>query len=73
MTVRDNVALPLEDLGFADPGKLDFRMNPNAPIFKKVPGFEPIPFEKIGLYVNELRPALPPHPAGNSQPSWGKP
>ena len=73
VTQRDNAALPLDDLGFADPAKLDFRMNANAAVFKKVPGFEPIPFEKIGLYTNELRPALPQHPAGTSKPSWGKP
>ena len=73
VTVKDNATLPIEDLGFADAAKLDFRMNPNAPVFKKVPGFEPIPFEKIGLYTNELRPSLPPHPAGTSKPLWGKP
>ena len=73
VTVRDNATLPLEDLGFADLAKLDLRMNLNAAVFKKVPGFEPIPFEKIGLYTNELRPALPQHPAGTSKPSWGKP
>ena len=73
VTQRDNLALPIEDLGFADAAKLEFRMNASAAVLKKVPGFKPIPFEKIGLYVNELRPVLPSHPAGTSKPSWGKP
>lgn len=58
--IRENVALPISDLGFANPAALDFRMNPAAPVFKKVPGIAPFPFEKVGLYVNELRPAVAP-------------
>ncbi len=73
VTQRDNVALPIEDLGFADAAKLDFRMKASAAVFKKVPGFQRIPFEKIGLYINELRPVLPSHLAGTSKPCWGKP
>lgn len=44
-----------------------------ADIAQKVPGFPPIPFADIGLYVNELRPVLPKHPAGTSRPSWRQP
>ena len=72
-TIRDNVALPIEDLGFADVSKLDFRMSPEAEVFKKVPGFKAIPFEKIGLYVNELRLSLPAHPCGNTTSEWHRP
>ena len=68
--IKDNAALPLADLGFADVSKLDFRMSPEAEVFKKVPGFEAIPFEKIGLYVNEHRKVLPAHPSGNTIPEW---
>ena len=72
-TIRDNVALPIEDLGFADVSKLDFRMSPEAEVFKKVPGFKAIPFEKIGLYVNELRLSLPAHPSGHTTSEWHRP
>ena len=33
--VKDNVALMLEDMGFANADKLDFRMAADAPVFKK--------------------------------------
>ena len=45
--------------GFADAAKGDFRLRPDAEVFARLPGFKPIPFEKIGLYVDELRPGLP--------------
>lgn len=45
--------------GFIDPAKLDFRLKPDAKVFKDLPGFKPIPFEKIGLYVDEFRRRLP--------------
>ena len=43
-----------EDPGFAAPGKLDFRLAPDAPIFARS-SFRRIPFERIGLYEHELR------------------
>ena len=48
-----------EDPGFVDAAKLDFRLKPGSPVFKKLPAFKPIPMEKIGLYVDEYRPRLP--------------
>lgn len=72
-TIRDNLALPIEDFGFADAEKRDFRMKPGAAAFTKVSGFQPIPFEKIGLYQNDFRSNLPAHPAGTSNPEWGRP
>jgi len=59
VTFANNKELILGDMGFADASKLDFRMIPTAPVFSKVPGFKPIPFERIGLYANDLRPAVP--------------
>ena len=56
---RDNLELTIEDMGFLDAAKLDFRMRPDAHVFTKVPGFKYIPFERIGLYSNELRPVVP--------------
>lgn len=37
------------DPGFVDASRGDFRLRRDAEIFQHVPGFEPIPFEKIGL------------------------
>ncbi len=47
------------DPGFVDAAAGDFRLRPDSEVFKKLPGFKPIPFEKIGLYADELRPSLP--------------
>jgi len=47
------------DPGFVDAENGDFRLKPSSEVFKKLPGFQPIPFEKIGLYADALRPALP--------------
>ena len=41
---------------FADPDKMDFRMRED---FKPMAGFERIPFEKIGLYLDEYRKKMP--------------
>ena len=63
VTVRDHAELPLEAMGFADAAKLDFGMKAGAPVFQKVPGFQAIPFAKIGLQTNDLRPTIPPREA----------
>ena len=52
LTVADNP-------GFIDPAALDFRINPLSPLTKELPGFQPIPVEKIGLYVDDYRCSLP--------------
>lgn len=48
-----------DDPGFVDLAGGDLRLRPDARIFKDLPGFQPIPFEKIGLFTDEYRPALP--------------
>jgi hypothetical protein len=48
-----------EDPGFVDLEGGDLRLKPDSKIFKDLPGFQPIPFEKIGLFVDEYRPVLP--------------
>jgi hypothetical protein len=48
-----------EDPGFVNAAQMDFRLRPDSAVFKKLPGFKPIPMEKIGLYVDEYRPRLP--------------
>lgn len=70
VTVRDNSALTMKDIGFTNPARLDFRMAADAPAFQKVPGFEPVPFAEIGLRVDEFRRKLPPHPAGRTGSEW---
>jgi hypothetical protein len=47
------------DPGFVNMGKMDFRLKPDAQVFKDLPGFQPIPFAKIGLFVDEFRSRLP--------------
>jgi hypothetical protein len=38
-----------DDPGFVDSSKGDYRLRGNALVFKRLAGFKPIPFEKIGL------------------------
>lgn len=53
-----NIEYP-NDPGFVDMEKYDFRLKPDAQLKKDLPGFEPIPVEKIGLFVDEYRKKLP--------------
>ncbi|MBM4088725.1 MAG: right-handed parallel beta-helix repeat-containing protein [Planctomycetes bacterium] len=51
-----------EDPHLMDPTRLDFRLRPDSPAWKI--GFEPIPWEKIGLYHDDARASWPVvHPA----------
>ena len=45
--------------GFADPSAFDFRISPDSQLRREFPGFEVIPVDKIGLYVDEYRRTLP--------------
>ncbi len=38
-----------DDPGFVDAAKPDYRLRPDAPVFKRLPGFKPVPFEEMGL------------------------
>jgi Right handed beta helix region len=53
--IRDNLAG--EDPLFVDESKMDFRLKPASPAWKL--GFQPIPMEKIGLQVDDIRTTLP--------------
>ena len=46
--LQDNLITD-EDPGFVDVDKDDFRLKPDSVVFKKIPGFQKIPHEKIGL------------------------
>ena len=53
-TVADNLATS-DDLRFRDPAKLDFRLRPDSPVFQRLPKFQPIPMEKIGVKTDKYR------------------
>lgn len=46
--LRDNLVTD-QDPGFVDAQQLNFQLRRDASVFKKLPGFEPIPFAEIGL------------------------
>jgi parallel beta-helix repeat protein len=43
------------DPGFVDYQNGNFNLKPDSEVFKKIPGFEPLPFDKMGLYTDEYR------------------
>jgi hypothetical protein len=57
-TAKQNIAYK-EDPGFVDLKKYNFQLKSDSKIFKDLPGFIPIPFNKIGLYIDEYRKRLP--------------
>ncbi len=46
---RENLSI-CRDPGFVNAAKSDFQLRPDSEVFKKLPGFVAIPFEKIGLH-----------------------
>lgn len=44
-----------EDPGFVDMKKGNFMLKSNSIVFEKIPGFQPIPFDKMGLYKDTYR------------------
>ena len=51
--LRDNLD-DVDDPGFVDVAKKDFRLREDSAVLK-LPGWEPIPFERIGLRDDEYR------------------
>lgn len=47
------------DPGFVDVAHDNLALKPDSEVFQKIPGFEPIPFQQIGLFKDEYRPQLP--------------
>ena len=47
------------DLGFKDAAAGNFALRREARLLKELPSFQPIPFEKIGLYKDDYRRKLP--------------
>ncbi len=44
-----------EDPGFIDSAHKNFGLRRDAKVFEKIPGFQPIPFDKMGLYKDGYR------------------
>jgi hypothetical protein len=63
-TVANNLVTN-EDIRFQDAAKMDFRLRDDSVVYRKLPKFQKIPFEKIGLYVDEYRKSLPARRASN--------
>ena len=53
-----NAEYPAADPGFVVGAKGDFRLKPNADVFRRI-AFHPIPIEQIGLYQDEYRATWP--------------
>lgn len=57
LQIGDNMVTK-DDPGFRDVNAMDFTLTGLAAVQKKLPGFKPIPFEKIGLHRDEYRKAI---------------
>lgn len=44
-----------EDPGFVDMKNKNFMLNPEAAAYKKILGFQPVPFDRMGIYKDEYR------------------
>jgi hypothetical protein len=47
-TVAGNLVTD-DDLKFGHPAAMDFRLARNSPALRRLPGFQPVPFQKIGI------------------------
>jgi hypothetical protein len=52
MRIEDNLVTD-KDPGFVDEANMNFQLRNDSIVFRKVPGFKNIPFDKIGLYEDE--------------------
>jgi hypothetical protein len=46
------------DPGFVSLEGQNFMLVPDSEVFKKLPDFKPVPFDKMGLYLDEFRKAI---------------
>jgi hypothetical protein len=68
VSVHDNL-VTAADPGFVDVEHGNLALKSDSVVFQKLPGFAPIPFDKIGLLVDEYRQELPPE--SQTRPSRG--
>ncbi|MBI2421615.1 MAG: right-handed parallel beta-helix repeat-containing protein [Candidatus Hydrogenedentes bacterium] len=59
--MKDCISLTL-DPGFVDVEAGNFALRDDAAILKELPGWTPIPFDQMGLYLDEFRTSLPQRP-----------
>jgi hypothetical protein len=52
MDIAENYATD-EDPGFIDAARMNFQLAEDSIVYEKIPGFQRIPFDKIGLYHDE--------------------
>ncbi len=57
-TFRDNF-ITQGDPGFVDAAALNFQLKDTSEVYRRIPSFERIPFEAIGLYRDEYRRTMP--------------
>ncbi len=55
-----------EDPGFVDAAKMNFQLKDDSIVYRKIPAFKKIPFDKIGLYQDEFRATWPVSNAGGN-------
>lgn len=46
------------DPGFVDMAHENFNLKPDSQVFQEIPDFKPVPFDRMGLYVDDYRKAL---------------
>jgi hypothetical protein len=68
--VSDNLDLGERNPLFTGEAAGDLSLQAESPVFKESPRFQPIPFAKIGLRVDEFRPTLPPRQWENAPQQW---
>jgi hypothetical protein len=67
LTIDGNFATA-DDPGFVNAAKGNYALKPDSAVFKQIPGFAPIPFDQIGLQVDQYRTKLPtPEEAGRTE------
>ena len=47
-----------KDPGFVDYINENFNLRTDSEVFTKIPGFEPVPFDKMGLYIDDYRKSI---------------
>lgn len=57
---EDNLMFDMsQDPGFIDYDNMNFALSPDSIVYEQIPGFEEIPFDRIGLYTDQYRKTLP--------------
>ena len=58
--IEDNLVFEeFAEVGFVDADNLELQLREDSPVYDRLPEFERIPFERIGLFTDEFRRQLP--------------